>query len=454
MAGQIVVSSIKTDSDNSISFLANTGATIFSANLASGLSASSFGNNTITSDKIVSVANTKISGNIVSSQITSVANTQLTGTITNSQLGTGAVSNTQIASGAVEQYFADTGFEAQFRNRIINGDMRIAQRGTGAVTANDSYPVDRMNIGNSTDGAFSAIQDSDVPAGFNKSIKFTITTADASVTGTQSLFLVHPIEGFNVADLNWGTANAKTVTLSFWVRSSVTGTFSGSLVNNALDRSYPFTYSISVADTWEYKTVTVAGDTTGTWTTDNSTGIRLYFSLGTGATRLGTANTWGAARYHGATGETALVNTINATWYITGVQLEVGSVATPFERRPFGMELALCQRYYAKSYEIGTAPGTDTQTGLIAMRNWDTSSRNDIDIPIIWPVNMRAVPTFTAYSKSGSSGYISEGVDGSFTDKSFNGSYNSSSKGIYAIATGGIGSLAFATLHYTASAEL
>jgi len=232
------------------------------------------------------------------------------------------------------------------KNRIINGAMVIAQRTTSAVTANDSYAVDRWNIGNSTDGSFSAIQDSDAPAGFNKSVKFTITAADASVTGTQSLFMVQPIEGFNTADLNWGTANAKTVTLSFWVKSSVTGTFSGSLMNGSVNRAYPFTYTINSANTWEFETITIAGDTTGTWNTDNSSGILLYFSLGTGSTRLGTAGAWAGSRLQGATGETALVNTLNATWFITGVQLEVGSTATSFDYRPYGTELALCQRYY------------------------------------------------------------------------------------------------------------
>jgi hypothetical protein len=245
------------------------------------------------------------------------------------------------------------------RNRIINGDMRIAQRTTSAVTANDSYAVDRWNIGNSTDGAFSAIQDSDAPAGFNKSVKFTITTADASVTGTQGLFMVQPIEGFNTAGLNWGTANAKTVTLSFWVKSSVTGTFSGSLMNGSVNRAYPFTYTITAANTWEYETITIAGDTTGTWNTDNSGGILLYFSLGTGSTRLGTAGAWAGSRLQGATGETALVNTLNATWFITGVQLEVGTQATSFEYRQYGTELNLCYRYF-QSMSNPTAFGCPT----------------------------------------------------------------------------------------------
>jgi len=277
------------------------------------------------------------------------------------------------------------------KNRLINGNMVIAQRTTSAVTANDSYAVDRWNIGNSTDGSFSAIQDSDAPAGFNKSVKFTITTADASVTGTQSLFMVQPIEGLNTADLNWGTANAKTVTLSFWVKSSVTGTFSGSLVNNALDRSYPFTYTIASANTWEYETITIAGDTSGTWVTDNNAGIRVYFSLGTGSTRLGTAGVWGGTRYQGATGETALVNTLNATWFITGVQLEVGSTATSFDYRPYGTELNLCYRYYE----------TNTVAGFYYTVRNDGISRGLLQ----FMVTKRASATVTLAGPAGSGSY-------------------------------------------------
>jgi hypothetical protein len=233
-----------------------------------------------------------------------------------------------------------------FRNRIINGDMRIAQRGTAAVTVSGGFPVDRFPTTHSSDGAFSAQQDSSAPAGFNNSVKFTVTTADASIGATQVLLLRQFIEGNNIADLGWGTANAKTVTLSFWVRSSVTGTFGGSIGNNANDRYYSYSYSISSADTWEYKTVTIAGDTSGTWLTDTGIGIRVYFSLTAGADRVQAAGSWQTTGgfIAGSTGQVQLLETLNATWYITGVQLEVGSVATPFERRPY--ELALCQRYY------------------------------------------------------------------------------------------------------------
>jgi hypothetical protein len=290
-----------------------------------------------------------------------------------------------------------------FRNRIINGDMRIDQRNAGAaVTTSDSYPVDRFFVGNSTDGAFSAQQDSSAPTGFINSTKITVTTADASVTTTQALQFRHIIEGTNVADLAWGTANAKTVTLSFWVRSSLTGTFGGVFNNSAFNRSYPFTYTISVADTWEYKTITVSGDTSGTWLTTNGTGLNIRFGLGVGPDRSGTAGAWAGASYISATGATSVIGTLNATWYITGVQLEVGTVATPFERRPYGTELALCQRYYQKVFP----QASNVQLGA-GFNTLTTSSRHVLN----FIVEMRIAPT--ALETSGTAGdYVVNTKDG------------------------------------------
>jgi hypothetical protein len=256
------------------------------------------------------------------------------------------------AGGTVAAAFNSNGLF--FRNRIINGDMRIDQRNAGAaVTINstaNTYTVDRwFASGQSADGVFTVQQDTVVPAGFINSSKVTVTTADASLGATQSYIFRQAIEGTNVADLGWGAAGALTVTLSFWIRSSVTGTFGGVLQNAANDRNYPFTYVINAANTWEYKTVTVAGDTTGTWGTGTGRGITVTFSLGSGASASATAGAWtGTSGIYGATGATNLMATLSATWYVTGVQLETGSVATPFERRPFGTELMLCQRYCQK----------------------------------------------------------------------------------------------------------
>ena len=241
-----------------------------------------------------------------------------------------------------------------FRNRIINGDMRIDQRNAGAsvsfAASASGYTVDRMQFSNVTDGAWTAQRSTTTATGFTNSLLLTVTTADASLGATQFASVQQLIEGFNVADFGWGTASAKTITLSFWVRSSLTGTFGGAFVNSAQNRSYPFTYTINSANTFEYKTVTVAGDTSGTWLTDNGIGIRIYFGLGVGSTYSGTSGAWGGALYLSATGATSVVGTSGATFYITGVQLEVGSVATPFERRDYGRELMLCQRY---AYKLG-----------------------------------------------------------------------------------------------------
>lgn len=238
------------------------------------------------------------------------------------------------------------------KNRIINGDMRIDQRNAGASVSIsgliNTYTLDRWVIRNDTEAVVSVQQSSIAPTDFNNSLLYTVTTADTSLGATQNHSVQHRIEGYNMADLGWGTANAKTITLSFWVRSSLTGTFGGAISNSAANRSYPFTYTISAANTWEQKTITIAGDTSGTWLTTNGIGAYLYFSTGAGSTISGTAGAWAAADYRSATGATSVVGTNGATFYITGVQLEIGTSATPFERRMYGQELANCQRYYYK----------------------------------------------------------------------------------------------------------
>jgi hypothetical protein len=282
-----------------------------------------------------------------------------------------------------------------FRNRIINGDMRIDQRNAGAsVTLPNStttYTLDRWFAFENGSMVFSIQRSSTAPTSFTNSILITTTTGAAAGASERSQ-LCSRIEGFNVADLNWGTANAKTVTLSFWIRSSLTGQFGGSLQNVNADRSYPFSFTISAANTFEYKTITITGDTTGTWATDNSTGIQLNFDLGMGSSLLGTAGAWVAADYRGATGDTKLSGTTGATMYITGVQLEVGSVATPFERRDYGRELAMCQRYYYRN----TAPsGSQYGSGYN-----DSTANAFFNIP--FPVTMRTSPT--ALEQSGTAG--------------------------------------------------
>jgi hypothetical protein len=254
-----------------------------------------------------------------------------------------------------------------FKNRIINGAMVIDQRNAGAsVTINSSaytYPVDRFaGFGEPTDGVFTLQQSATAPAGFTNSILATVTTADASIGTSQRYFIRQVIEGYNVADLGFGAAGAATVTLSFLTRSSLTGTFGGTLMNGDFDRAYPFTYTISAANTWEQKTITVAGDTSGTWLKTNGGGLFICWSMGAGTTRSGTAGAWQtpASPLFGATGQTNIIATNGATWAITGVQLEKGSTATAFDYRPYGTELALCQRYYEVTGLLLASSGVGT----------------------------------------------------------------------------------------------
>jgi hypothetical protein len=306
--------------------------------------------------------------------------------------GSGASSNSTTGN-----VFSQTG---PFKNRIINGDMRIDQRNAGAaVTINstaNTYTLDRwFASGESTDGVFTVDQTTDAPAGFSNSTRITTTTADASIGSTQIYLFRQSIEGYNIYDLAFGTASAKAFTFSFWVRSSLTGTFGGALNNSANDRNYPFTYSISAANTWEYKTISVTGDTTGTWLTDTGRGITLTFQIGAGSSRIAAAGSWtGTSSIYGATGATNVIGTLNATWDITGVQLEAGTVATPFERRSYGQELALCQRYLPA---FGGANGGSS--GAIGTGGFYTTTEASIGIPFL--VQARVAPTGVTVSAAG-----------------------------------------------------
>jgi hypothetical protein len=288
------------------------------------------------------------------------------------------------------------------KNRIINGAMVIDQRNAGAsvtasTTAAQTYAsLDRWAYIVSQASKFTMQQNAGSvtpPAGFKNYLGCTSTAATS--VGSSDYFNVNqPIEGFNVADLDWGTANAKTVTLSFWVRSSLTGTFGGSIRNSVPDRSYPFSYTISSANTWTQISITIPGDTTGTWGTTNGIGIHVNFSLGMGSTFSSTANSWQAGNYVSVTGSTSVVGTNGATWYITGVQLEIGSTATPFERRLYNQELANCQRYYYK-HASGSA-----QTLCMGAYYNAAYVRGVVQ----FPVTMRAAPTISAFS--GASAYL------------------------------------------------
>jgi hypothetical protein len=268
--------------------------------------------------------------------------------------------------------------------------MVIDQRNAGASvtpTSNGTYSVDRWLPMLSQSSKFSIQQNAGAvtpPTGYTNYLGVTSLSA-YSVLSTDYFALTQRIEGFNVADLAWGTASAATITLSFWVRSSLTGTFGGSLENSASNRSYPFIYTINSANTWEQKTITIAGDQSGTWLTNSGIGIRVQFGLGVGSSNSGAAGSWSAGDYVSATGATSVVGTSGATFYITGVQLEKGSIATPFDFRSITQELQLCYRYcYRLNY--GSA--------RVGMGTWNSAT--SADVQYFLPVEMRAVPSLTA----------------------------------------------------------
>jgi len=315
---------------------------------------------------------------------------------------------TQVDQGLLSTNAQYTGF----KNRIINGAMVIDQRNAGAsYSAIDStYGLDRWKLASydssAQTGKYTVIQSSTAPTGFSTSM--LITSSAATTINASSIYWVgQMIEGFNTADLGFGAAGASTVTVSFWVRSSLTGTFGGAISNSAQNRSYPFSYTINSANTFEYKTVTIPGDTSGTWLTTNGIGIRLFFNLGSGTTSQGTANAWSSSQLSSVTGTTSLLATSGATLYIAGVQLEKGSTATSFDYRPYGTELALCQRYFCSSFNIGTAPAQNLGGGMIGKGS--TSSTTEPILTWQFPVSMRIAPTVTTYNVSAANNQWSSG---------------------------------------------
>lgn len=274
------------------------------------------------------------------------------------------------------------------RNLVINGDMRIDQRNSGASVsaAAGVYPVDRFEIENITGGGTATTQRSTtVPTGqgFTNSLLVTVTGTDTSLASTDFYTVRHITEGQNISHLNFGSSSALPVTISFWVRSSIPGIYCFSLTNGGNSRGYPVEYTISLANTWEKKVITIPGDVSGTWGTDNGRGIQCRFCMGTGTSRQGTANSWNAGEIHGTSNQTNLFAINGSTFYLTGVQLEQGKVATPFEYRSYGQELALCQRYFLKS---NNAEGTVYESG---------GNTGNVGLGMAFPVEMRTTPSVT-----------------------------------------------------------
>jgi hypothetical protein len=300
-------------------------------------------------------------------------------------------------------YSLGAGNASSFKNRVINGEMDISQRnGTTAVVCADvasTYGVDRFSVYKSNASATVTIgQSATAPTGFVNSSIFSVTTGSAPSAANECQFR-HTIEGFNVSDLAFGTASAKTVTVSFWVRSSLTGTFAVAFQNSGSGLSYVSTYVISSANTWEQKTVTFTGPSTGTWLTNNGSGIVCIWDLGGGSNFNATTNTWTAGNVYTTSGTTKVIGTTGATWQITGVQFEVGTVATSFDFRSIGTELALCQRYYWKS---------TGDTVAVAAGVFVTSTVANIYVK--YPQAMRAAPTFNQSSTWVNNGASSSNV--------------------------------------------
>jgi hypothetical protein len=326
-----------------------------------------------------------------------VTNTINSGVVATTQ--TAGDNSTKVATTAYVNAITGTNGITGFKNRIINGAMVIDQRNAGASVSGTTgvYTLDRWKVQNNSGAARFNVQQNagsvTPPAGFKNYLGITSTSA-YSVAAGDIIAIQQFIEGYNIADLAWGTASAATITFSFSVRSSLTGTFGGSLVEGAAGGAlYPFTYTISAANTWEQKTVTVAGPTIGTWNSTSGAGIQLLFSMGTGSTFTGAAGAWTTSSFYAPTGATSVVGTSGATFYITGVQLEKGSTATAFDYRPYGTELALCQRYYYRTKPGESAPFQGAGV------SFTTSSVRYI-LPFL--VTMRTNPT--ALEQSGTAG--------------------------------------------------
>jgi hypothetical protein len=288
----------------------------------------------------------------------------------------------------------------QGRNKIINGDMSIDQRAEGAVSTltNGVYNLDRWAGQKSNTGVVTVQRVTDsLPPSFAYAMKFTVTTADASVAATDYDGFHQYIEGLNCIDLDFGKSTAKDITLSFWVRSSKTGTYTGSVANDASNRSRTFEYTINAANTWEYKTITMPGDVSGVWLINNGRGLKLFFSLMCGTNWQQAAGSWGSGNVVGTSNQVNWLDTLGATFYITGVQLEVGNQATAFEHKSITESLSACRRYYEKTYPVGQPIATVSTNQLLYSHNVG-SSPGAIIGTWFYKVAKRNSPSFTFYN--------------------------------------------------------
>lgn len=345
--------------------------TLINADTSGGLKLTSDTSGTL---ELQSAGNTKLTVNSSGATIPTISGTTSMSAIT----GLASINAGQIAN----------------RNAVQNGAMMVDQKGgTTTLSGYSAAKPDRFTAFVSNAGTQTVAQNSEAPAGFHKSLKATNTVVDSSIAAGDRAAIIYRLEGNDAARFAFGGSDAKTVTLSFYVRSSITGTHGGALGNGSDNRAYPFTYAISSADTWERKSITIAGDTTGTWATSTARSMQIVWGLGVGSTNSGTAGEWAAADYNSATGATtAFLTTLNATWYLTGVQLEEGSTATDFEHKSYAQEEMACRRYY-------TSSDGDLYTGLLGFGL--SSASGAFRDAGYFPTPMRAAPTM-AYTNLGS----------------------------------------------------
>jgi hypothetical protein len=400
-----------------------------------------------------------LSSIITPTNITTATNTQ---TLTNKTLSAPTITGS--SSFTTSAPTVPGGFE--FRNRITNGAMRIDQRNAGALvtpTTSGAWSVDRWSVAPTQNSKLTIQRNAGSvtpPTGFSNYLGITSSTA-YSILSTDYFFISHVIEGCDLQDIAWGTANAKTVTLSFVVYSSLTGTFGGAVRNAGTGgfRSYPFSYTISSANTWTTVSVTITGDTSGTWSSSaGAAGIYLIFGIGVGSTYSTTAGSWAGGNYLAPTGATSVVGTNGAKLYITGVQLEVGSAATPYEQIPYQVELARCQRYYATSIESGatiTNFATLNATGVGGVMAIANATNNDLFPNVRYPVPMATNPTLTVYSGANrTAGSVRNMINGTDIAGFSNGSATSNNMGFGYIAGNTLFAGTVYGFHYTADTGL
>jgi len=374
--------------------------------------------------------------------------------VTSAAITDGTITSSDLASGAVQN-------QSAFKNIIINGDMSIAQRGTSfssISSGNGTYPVDRFRLNLGTAGTWTVSQDTTTPTGqgFSKSIKMDCTTANGSLSAGSYILVQQLIEGQMLQYLKKGTSSAESLTASFWVRSNKTGTYICELYDQDNTRQISKSYTIDSADTWEKKTITFAGDTSGAFNNDNGASLELNFWLAAGTTySSGTlSTTWTSnTAANRAVGQVNLADSTSNEWYVTGVQLEAGTSASDFEFLPKDVNTTRCQRYYQKSYDLDTVPGTATDSGV----GWNGSSGDSGGNAAFLPpfkTTMRAAPTVTGYARDGTSGqgsYFRNGASGNGTLAAH--MYGQNSVSIY-VGTGSAWSTSTIAAHYVLSAEI